>query len=247
MGARCIDYIADIARRVNNNNILVLLHGFNNTFPGTLSRAGSFVQDIGYDGLVIVWSWPSYGWRTAYRFDEQSVAWTMPHFIQFFQDIKAKERKLKLEFLAHSLGSRILMRLLFETHTEIADSATFAAPDADIDEFKTQLSAHMSGSSVASAPNVFETLYASAYDGALWLSKTYHRRDKIRAGWGGPDILVMPGVDSVDVNISGHSYLFEHPYPLHDFETLIKQQLHASGRGLAQVRRGADIYYVINP
>jgi Alpha/beta hydrolase of unknown function (DUF900) len=122
---------------------------------------------------------------------------------------------------------------------------TFAAADADPGEFRAKLSNRTRLVADASAARLI-TLYASAYDNALTLSRLYHKHGA-RAGWGGPDILVMPGLDSIDVNLSGHSYVFDHPYALQDFETLFKRQNHAADRGLTRMSRGSEFYYIINP
>jgi esterase/lipase superfamily enzyme len=217
--------------------------------PSAVTRAASFIQDINYQGPVIVWSWPSQGWLGGYEDDERAVVWTTPHLIDFFRVLKSQASpavNLKLDFLAHSMGSRILLQLLFTTHDDVAASSTFAAADADPGEFRSKLSNGIVEPAVVSSTAPLRTLYASAYDRALSASKLYHKHGA-RAGAGGADILIMSGLDSIEVNLSGHSYVFDHPYALQHFETLFKRHNHASDRGLARLSRGSEFYYVINP
>jgi esterase/lipase superfamily enzyme len=238
--SQCVDYVLSQIRGASH--ALVLVHGYDNSFSDVVSRVAGFVEDINYEAPIIIWSWPSQGWIGGYKKDEAASKWTTRHFIEYFRALKSSG--VKLDFLAHSMGSRILMQLLFVTKEKVASSSTFAAADADREEFKTQVSPD--GVQQVRASASFNTLYTSEYDGALWMSKLYHRHNP-RAGWGGKGILTIPGMDSIDVNISGHSYLFDHPYPLQDFETLIKTQTHASGRGLIRESGGSGEYYVINP
>src|ERR1700687_3262651 len=150
-----------------------------------------------------------------------------------------KDPSLHIDYIAHSMGGRILLKFLFDIRGKpSAAYATFAAPDIDSGQFRNQASA-------ARVPLL--TLYASAYDSALMASKIYNAAASPRAGAGGNDIIVLPGMDSIDVNLGGHSYVFDHPSLLQDIHSLARNHIGAESRGLTPRIRGADTYYVIDP
>jgi hypothetical protein len=70
---------------------------------------------------------------------------------------------------------------------------------------------------------------------------------------GGDDVLGVPGLDSIDVNVpgysmDGHSYIFDHSSPLQDFESLVTTKSRAAQRGLLSIqRRDGTSYFMINP
>jgi esterase/lipase superfamily enzyme len=105
------------------------------------------------------------------------------------------------------MGNRALLRALANLQrdpqppTNLAQ-AVLTAPDVDRDVFVQLVRAV---ASIAART----TLYASSQDRALRASHTVH--DGPRAGEGGEGLLLVPGVDSVDVSalatdFLGHSY-----------------------------------------
>jgi esterase/lipase superfamily enzyme len=234
----CINYVIRSAKE-NSNKLITFTHGFYNSFSDAIRRGAALAQDTGFDGLFVVWSWPSEGWFTGYRFDEKSNSWSLPHFADFFARLHLQEPDLKANFLAHSMGARIVLQFLFDQPNSMANSIVFAAPDVERGEFLNKMSGAIAN---------FETMYASAYDYALLTSWIYHRHD-FRAGTGGDSILaVPPRMDSIDVNLSGHSYLFEHPLVLQDFQRMLRNNVRAASRGLVSRRnRDLEIYYILNP
>src|SRR5207248_3221554 len=57
----CIDLIIRALRENNKSRVLLFVHGYNNTFHFAVSRAIASAIDVEFDGLVLVWSWPSEG------------------------------------------------------------------------------------------------------------------------------------------------------------------------------------------
>jgi len=67
----CAKLLAD---RASGKGILVFVHGYNNTFEDALRRARSFVEDVHFKGLFLIWSWPSAGFTALYKDDEKAIA-----------------------------------------------------------------------------------------------------------------------------------------------------------------------------
>ena len=114
-----------------------------------------------------------------------------------------------MHLVAHSMGNRALTSALREMVMEQrADCPKFnevvlTAPDIDADIFRRDLAPAI----VNAASRV--TLYASSNDEALIASRKVH--GYLRAGESGETMVVVPGVDTVDVSevdtsFIGHSY-----------------------------------------
>jgi esterase/lipase superfamily enzyme len=176
------------------------------------------------------------GWRSGYKVDEKSSAWSGPHFIKFFQDLaRSLPKSKKIDFAAHSMGSHILLQFVSEGGRSASDrigSIVFAAPDVDQQDFTAK---------EARVVNWFQTLYAFSNDWALYVSKEYNGAP--RAGASGEELLVLPQVESIDADSPGHSAIFSDPYVIHDFSRLVQSHQRAGFRGLIQKTRGALNYW----
>ena len=102
-----------------------------------------------------------------------------------------------ISLIAHSMGNRALTAALKELQLELRDQSRLfnqvilAAPDIDADEFRESIVPGM-----MQTANRF-TLYASARDEALAASQLVHRGP--RAGDAGRGLVVVPGIDTIDV------------------------------------------------
>lgn len=238
----CAKLILDEARKLPRRHVLVATHGYNNAFSDAVSRIKGFADDIDYDGLVVLWAWPSEGGWTFYSSDERAVAWSSSHFTDFFQKLLA-EPDLRFDLFAHSMGNHILVALAqaMSRNTPINSSKAyvFAAPDVDQTEFRQR--------ATALRPN-FYTLYACTADEALRASAYYHATSGARAGSGEEStLLIINGVETIDTNVVGHSYIFDDARAVTDVKQLLATHAGAQTRGLTRRQRGADIYWIISP
>jgi len=238
----CAKFVLDTAKNETKKAALVFTHGYNNTFSDTLSRAKGFADDTDYTGILIVWSWPSQGGVTFYSQDEKAAAWSGQHFAEFLRTL-ISSRDVTFDFVAHSMGNHLLLSFVQAMKAQNsmlgAKALIFAAPDVDQSEFKQKASVSYSH---------FYTLYASTDDWALRMSVHYHGSDGLRAGTGGQDkILLMQGLESVDANVTGHSYVYDDPRAMTDVELLLQTHSHAGARGLASRQRDTFTYWILNP
>jgi esterase/lipase superfamily enzyme len=234
----CARLLADHAA---GKDILVFVHGYNNTLENTVRRARSFVEDVHFRGIFLVWSWPSAGVTALYTDDEKAIAWSADHFVDFITALMGKNKDLSIDFFAHSMGNHLLLELatrLKQDQLGWGRAIVFAAPDIASDEFVQRV-----------LPDRFQTLYASQDDRALQLSAYLLHQNASRAGRYVQDtgVLIVPGVESIDAILRGHSYVFEDPRALRDLDRLINHQEKASNRGLTERHRGTSSYWVINP
>jgi esterase/lipase superfamily enzyme len=219
-----------------SKNVLALTHGYNNTFSDAISAAAGFARDINLNGLLLIWCWPSQGWIFGYKNDERANAWSTNHFVVFFQKLMPRLRQKNIDFVAHSMGSHILLQFVSDAGANVsyaARSVVFAAPDVDQEDFKARESR---------VTGAFQTLYASAEDRPLYTSRLYHGAGP-RAGESGDHLLVMNQVESIDASVPGHSAVFQEPYLIEDLAKLLQHHQHATLRGLIEKTRGALKYW----
>ena len=239
----CARQIVDKTREAGLKKIMFLIHGFNTSFDGLAWRALQLGSDLDYDGSILGWSWPSEGSAFGYAYDEDSNAWSEPHLVDLVSAIAEDGPELQLDFVAHSMGNRILLQMLRElaqAHSKLRiGAAIFAAPDMAQDVFPRPDSAWRARSAC------MRTLYASEYDRAILISESYHKAP--RAGSGGANILVIKGIESIDAKLGGHSYVFDEPKAIQDFRAIVNRETKAAARGLEAREKAGSPYWVIEP
>ncbi len=208
---------------------LIFVHGFNTTFEFAMSQAARLKADLKLKGNIFVFSWPSAGDVKAYSSDEAAIEASYPYFAQFVERVKSAVGDEPLSVLAHSMGNRLLARLIDQASSTSERyrlrHAIFAAPDVDHDVFQH---------SIRSWKATFEhaTLYANSADWALQLSEIKHKFP--RAGLVPPlvkvedlEAILVQGFDLFDL---AHGYFAEAGNTLHDLFVLLKFDTPAGDR-----------------
>lgn len=198
------EFFASVGR--GGRQALLFVHGFNVTFEDAARRMAQLARDLKFDGVPLLYSWPSRGGVNAYPVDEATIEWTIPHLRQFFLDVIAKTGIDTFNVIAHSMGNRAVTRVLQslaqQPHLGVRfHQVVLTAPDIDTEVFK-----QMAPDILTMANRV--TLYASADDKALTASKRFHGYP--RAG-DAERVLVLAGMDSVDATGVDTSFL-SHSY-----------------------------------
>ena len=237
-------------KQADQAEVFVFVHGYNVTFADAARRTAQIAYDVKFSGVPIFFSWPSQGGLLEYTVDETNVAWAVPHLKQFLLDVVKQSGAESVNLIAHSMGSRALTQALHELELELKDRADLfnqiilAAPDIDAEVFRRDLAPAL----VRTSKHV--TLYASSNDEALAASKHVHGYP--RAGESGNGIVVLPGVDTIDVShvdhsILGHSYYGSSNPILRDIYFLIHDALPAAQRRwLRPASYGGLTYWVFD-
>lgn len=217
-------------------DLFVFIHGFNVTFENATRRTAQMAHDMHFEGAPIVYSWPAHDWSLlTYPADENNITWTVPHLKQFLLDVAAQSQAKNIHLIAHSMGNRALtstlkeLALEFKQDSRIFNQVILAAPDVDAEEFRDTIAPRIA----QTAERV--TLYASSRDGALKLSQLAHHYP--RAGDSGPGLVVVPGVETIDVSAVdhspfGHLYYGQSDVILQDLAVLLGSAASAGQRGL---------------
>jgi len=240
---RFFAHLRECVGRSSQKSAFVFVHGYNTTFNDAARRTAQIAYDLKFDGAPIFYSWPSQGKLLQYAVDETNVAWSTPHLLQFLTDVAEQSGAERIHLIAHSMGNRALtsalrdLSLLHKSPKPMFNEVVLTAPDIDADVFKNEIAPAL----VKTARRV--TLYASSKDEALVLSKKVHGYP--RAGDSGDQLVVVPGVDTVDVSavdtsLLGHNYYGDNSSVLADLFELLqaskpadqRQWLHAEQLGL---------------
>lgn len=232
--------LRDVVAGSDAEDAFVFVHGYNVTFEEALLRTAQIAYDLKFRGAPICFSWPSQGGVAEYTVDEANVRWATPHLERFLLALKERSGAARIHLIAHSMGNRALTETLQRLRTTLKPGETLfheivlAAPDVDADTFRDDLAPAL----LPTAARV--TLYASSRDAALQLSRKVHGYP--RAGEAGDGLVVVPGLETVDVSdVSGsHSYIGNNGRVLDDLGALLlRRAKRAAGPGLvAQVLRG---------
>jgi esterase/lipase superfamily enzyme len=233
MGAEQLEneeFFRQLQERVGRSprkDAFVFVHGFNVSFEDAAKRTAQIAYDLNFEGAPIFFSWPSQGSALDYTVDKENSEWAATDIREFLKEIAARQGIEQIHLIAHSMGNRALTYALRGMAAGPADKrltrkfneVVLTAPDIDADIFKTQIAPAV----VRVANRV--TLYASSHDQALALSKKINGHP--RAGDSGDGLVVVKGIDTIDVSavdtsLVGHSYYGSSDTVLTDIWDLIK-------------------------
>ena len=225
--------------------VLVFIHGFNFSFEAAAQRAAQLRYDLGFEGPVVLFSWASRASPRRYPQDELTVAASGARLRTFLEMLRARNGAESVHLLAHSMGNRALVDAL----AEMPDGKHFgqvilAAPDMDVADFRAKAPAL-----VRLARRV--TLYASVEDRPLLVAAGHHK--KPRAGESGENVVVVTGVDTIDVSavredFLGHSYYGDNRSVLSDMYRLLRDDAPPATRfRLFRIPHGDGFYWAFRP
>jgi esterase/lipase superfamily enzyme len=222
------DELRNRVAQSDSREAFVFVHGYNVTFENAARRTAQLAHDLHFDGAPIFYSWPSQGGLLQYTVDEDNVVWTVPHLREFLLGVARESHASRVHLIAHSMGNRALTSALASLATELKQEdlplfhdVLLTAPDIDAEVFRRDIAPAI----VKTANRV--TLYASSHDEALVASKKIHGNP--RAGESGSNIVVLPGIDTIDVSaidtsLIGHTYYGDSDTVLTDMAELLHEQ-----------------------
>jgi esterase/lipase superfamily enzyme/TRAP-type C4-dicarboxylate transport system substrate-binding protein len=242
----CAELVAKAARS-NGGNLVLFIHGFNNTFDFAVRRAIAFAEDFGIVGPVLVYSWPSFGAESGYAYDMGSVIFTRAYTKGLVEALMREKDLSNISVLAHSMGSQIALQVMeFAAASQrTIDAVVLVAPDVPRDNFLQGITLHGASAKLA-------TLYANEHDRALLLSKSVNRQSP--AGLGGSDRLTMQGVETIDVSEVdqqflelNHSHGFDVEKVADDVSLVLRRHVGAAMRNLPSAAQDGVTFWMIRP
>ncbi len=211
------------------SDVLLFIHGYNNTSKQALMRAAQLGYDLNFKGATTAFTWPSLGTVGGYVADMDTAKLSAEYLRQFIKLILQTQPK-NLFIIAHSMGNVVLTDALLkmkqrnEFPENVIREIILAAPDIDKDVFEREIIPEIGGAARI-------TLYASENDKALLASERF-RSGYDRVGQGGMRISIFDGVESVDAtyvdtDLLGHGYYAETKELLLDIHDVLLGRLPA--------------------
>ena len=164
----------------SNRDVLLFIHGFNTSFDEARFRLAQIVTDGGFNGVPVLFTWPSKGSLFAYGSDRESAMASRDALGHLLALLAAEPDIGKIHVLAHSMGAWLAMEALRENaiagHPDLdghLGDVMLAAPDIDLDVFRQQMARLGSF--------VHVSIFAAANDRALSLSSMMADRPRLGA------------------------------------------------------------------
>ncbi len=213
----------DHVAQSGSDEAFVFIHGFNVTFSDAARRTAQIAYDMNFDGLPILYSWPSQGNMLGYLADGAVVQLSGRLLEEFLEQVVAESGATRIHLVAHSMGNRALteaLELFALKHAGAPpafDQVLFTAPDLDAGLFAKMVE--------TIRPAVGRmTLYTSKNDWALRVSNQLNGGAP-RAGEGADGVAMPASVDSIDMSVLGedmlaHSYFADDTSALTDILSL---------------------------
>jgi esterase/lipase superfamily enzyme len=163
---------AELAKRPpGSRRVLLFIHGFNTMFAEGLYRLAQIAHDSKTRAVPVLFTWASRGRPTAYIYDLNSATAArdgLEHTLRLLLASNADE----VNVLAHSMGNWVTVEAFRQIkisgaldHMNKLGLVVLAAPDIDIDVFKSQMRR-------MGKPRKPFYIVLSKDDKALWLSGT---------------------------------------------------------------------------
>ena len=224
-------------------DVLVFVHGFNNSFVAAAERAAGIAYNAGFRGMVTAFDWPSANSIAKYKSDQLMADSAAPTFAVFLRGIRSNPRVRRVILVAHSMGTSLVAETLAglgpDTLPKIRHVILGAA---DIDS--ARFVADLAGPLLARSKQT--TLYASSADKAMWASKAKNKGTRVGAG--PPRVVLVDSIDYVDASIAdidftNHAYISNSAAVISDIFYLLKYEEPAAKRGLPQITHPPSKYY----
>ena len=139
-----------------NTELLVYVHGSNNTVPRASAQASQFRHFTGRRMVVVVFMWPSAGSLLRYLTDVGNAAATVDTFARFIELLGTHTRASMIDVLAYSAGAQVTSPALAKLGTPRPGESReqlrqrlrlgqiyFAAPDIDTRRFVDDMKAYV--------------------------------------------------------------------------------------------------------
>jgi esterase/lipase superfamily enzyme len=132
-------------RPPGSRKVLLFIHGFNTMFAEGVYRLAQLAHDSKAPGVPVLFTWASRGKPTAYVYDLNSATAardSLEHTLRLLLASNAEE----VNVLAHSMGNWVTVEAFRQikisgdlSHRDKIGYVFLAAPDIDIDVFKSQM------------------------------------------------------------------------------------------------------------
>jgi esterase/lipase superfamily enzyme len=139
--------VGDLLAQAGGGDVLIYVHGFNQTFETAALDAARLSDAIKFRGQTMVFSWPSKAGLFDYAYDRDSAMFSRDDFERVLASIVSAPSASRVHIVAHSMGTMLTLESLRQLYGRYGDTVTgrigavvFAAPDIDMDVFSSAVS-----------------------------------------------------------------------------------------------------------
>ncbi len=200
--ARFRDVMREQLRQSPRKEVILYVHGFNETFASAAFTMGELCHFFGREHVCAIFTWPASASRdflTSYITTTESATYAVSHLAKTIRMIAQTPGVDSMHLMAHSRGSAVLLNALRELGIEAIaagvepvkafkiDNVVFLAPDVDLDIAVQQMQLFVSNPDMITRwsghrlPRFMSgrlTVYASPQDRALFISRFLFRSRK---------------------------------------------------------------------
>jgi esterase/lipase superfamily enzyme len=163
--------LAQALKLRGQTDVVVYVHGFNNTMAEGVLRVAQMHHDLKVPGVAVHYAWPSRGSALGYVHDRDSVLFSRSGMVALLDEVEAAGAR-EIIIVAHSMGAFLAMEALRQQvladGTRALDrikGVVLIAPDLDLDVFQAQ------ARDIGRLPEPF-VIFGSSRDRILDLSAT---------------------------------------------------------------------------
>ncbi len=127
-------------------DVLVYVHGFNQTFETAALDAARLSDGLKFRGDTMLFSWPSKNSVFNYIYDRESALWSRDALEEMLDQLIADPSVGTVHIVAHSMGTMVTVEALRQLYDRRGASmasrlgaVVLASPDIDIDGFKSSI------------------------------------------------------------------------------------------------------------
>ena len=129
-----------LAQAGGGADVLIYVHGFNQTFETAALDAARLSDAIKFRGRTMVFSWPSKAGLFDYAYDRESAMFSRDDFERVLSSIVSAPSASRVHIVAHSMGTMLTLESLRQLHTRYGGAVVSAAPDIHMDVFSSAIS-----------------------------------------------------------------------------------------------------------
>lgn len=126
--------------------VLVFVHGYNTTAAAAVMRISQFVEDSGFTGVPVLFTWASRGKTVDYVYDMNSALQARDALLRT-SALLSETKADSFHILAHSMGNLLTVEAMrqakllgeFNRYGKLR-TVILASPDIDLDLFRQQIS-----------------------------------------------------------------------------------------------------------
>ena len=240
-------------------DVFIYLHGYKVVFENPLLVASELWHFLGYEGAFIAFSWPSTPSTLAYFSDLETAALSAGNLRIFIQYLAEKTDARRIHIIGYSAGTRVVAQALNQLALmHVEPNGDISAKNLRIGHViltGSDLDLHLFGSYLVDGVlDIVDnlTVYASAKDKALGMSRWVFRRDRLGQIVSielseaattflrqNKNLVIINATDSPGADTgNGHAYFRQSPWTSSDILATLIFDFKPGERGLEQVNGG---------